>query len=111
MNAQTRPWLTTILVRLAVVTGVECKYVTNKVRAMVLQSPGKIVAAKIRDRLLKGVAKFHDLLLTSLYLLSFTCAFERGLTLLADMYFSMENVWGISAANLAREDACAPRQD
>ena len=59
MHAQTRPGLTTILVRFAVVTRVKFKHMTNEVRAMVLQSPGKIIAAKICDRLLKGFAKFH----------------------------------------------------
>jgi hypothetical protein len=45
-----------ILVRFAVVTRIQSKYVTDKMSAMVLRRSSEAVLAKIRDRFVKGFA-------------------------------------------------------
>ena len=54
VNAETRSGMAAILVRFAVVAGIQFKHMTYEVRAMVLRGSRELVQAKIRDRLVEG---------------------------------------------------------
>ena len=59
LDAEARSGTAAILVRFAVVARIQFKYMTHKVRAMVLRRPSEPVPAKIRDRFPKCVAECH----------------------------------------------------